>query len=106
MDAGFGGVLTITGTGAMEDYIILDFGGATNTPWKNCLNEIKSAVITEGIINIGDCAFSGCSSLTSIVIPDSVTGIGGSAFSGCSSLTSIVIPDSVTGIGAYSCRAG
>lgn len=34
-------------------------------------------------------------SLTSINIPDSVTNIGNSAFSGCSSLTKIIIPSSV-----------
>ncbi len=95
------GVLTITGTGAMKDYIIVDFEGVTNTPWKNYLNEMKSAVIIEGITNIGDCTFYGCSSLTSIAIPDSVTGIGDFAFYGCSSLTSIAIPDSVTGIGDF-----
>lgn len=47
-----------------------------------------------------DCAFSGCSSLTSVAIPNSVTSIGSSAFSGCSSLTSITIPNSVTSIGS------
>lgn len=46
-----------------------------------------------------DCAFSGCSGLTSITIPDTVTTIGGGAFGGCSGLTSITIPDSVTSIG-------
>ncbi len=58
-------------------------------------------VIPCDVTNIGDSAFSGCSSLTSITIPDSVTSIGDSAFSGCSSLTSIIIPSSVTNIGVY-----
>ncbi len=48
-----------------------------------------------------DCAFSGCSSLTSITIPDSVTSIDYYAFEGCRSLTSITIPDSVTSIGGW-----
>ena len=58
-------------------------------------------VIPEGVTSIGDCAFSGCSSLTSVVIPDGVTSIGNDAFWGCSSLTSVVIPDSVTSIGSH-----
>ena len=49
--------------------------------------------------DIGDFAFSYCSSLNNIVIPNSVTNIGKGAFSGCISLTYIVIPDSVTDIG-------
>ena len=55
--------------------------------------------IPDIVTNIGDCAFSDCSSITSIVIPNSVTSIGESAFSSCSSLASIMIPDSVTSIG-------
>ena len=69
----------------------------TNTLIRGC----KNTKIPKGITNIGDEAFSGCSSLTSIEIPDSVTSIGSGAFSGCSSLTSIEIPESVTNIGDY-----
>ena len=49
--------------------------------------------------NIGESAFSDCSSLAGVTIPDSVTNIGNYAFTGCSSLTSITIPNSVTSIG-------
>ena len=49
---------------------------------------------------IGDYAFSGCSSLTSVSIPSRVTSIGTSAFQGCSSLTSIVLPSTVKNIAA------
>ena len=57
--------------------------------------------IPEGILSIGENAFSGCKNLTSVIIPDSMTSIGDSAFSGCFGLTSITIPDSVTSIGNY-----
>ncbi len=45
--------------------------------------------IPDGVTNIGNSAFNGCSKLTSVTIPDSVTSIGKYAFSGCSKLTSI-----------------
>lgn len=44
------------------------------------------------VTSIGDCAFKGCTSLTSITIPTSVTTIGKNAFEGCTSLTIISIP--------------
>ena len=59
-----------------------------------------STIIPDGIMSIGNSAFSGNISLTSINIPESVTSIGTSAFSNCSSLTDIDIPESVTSIGS------
>lgn len=54
---------------------------------------------TYSVTSIGDCAFSGCTALTSISIPNSVTSIGEYAFENCAALTSISIPNSVTYIG-------
>jgi len=84
------GVLTITGTGKMQDY------SGSSRPWS--LYNIKQVIIGDGVTTIGVSAFHGCSSLTSVTIPNSVTTIGSSAFSGCSSLTSVTIPNSVTTI--------
>ena len=56
---------------------------------------------TYSVTSIGDCAFYGCSGLTSVTIPNSVTTIGEAAFSGCSGLTSVTIPNSVTSIGEW-----
>ena len=56
---------------------------------------------------IGECAFFGCSSLTSINIPSSVTEIGNRVFSDCKSLTSVNIPSGVTEIAwrtFYGCK--
>ena len=56
---------------------------------------------TYAVTSIGNCAFEGCSGLTSVTIGNSVTSIGIYAFSGCSGLTSVTIPNSVTSIGIY-----
>ena len=88
------GTLTISGTGTMKDY---DNG---DNPSPVCNNSnVKKVVIEDGVTNIGNWAFSECSSLTSITIPESVTSIGTDAFAGCYDLTSITIPESVTNIG-------
>ena len=47
---------------------------------------------------LGEFAFTYCTSLSSITIPNSVTSIGNCAFNSCFSLTSITIPNSVTSI--------
>ena len=62
--------------------------------------------IPNGILSIGNEAFSFCESLTSVTIPDGVTSIGDLAFYYCESLTSVTLPDSLTSIGYgafYSC---
>ena len=53
------------------------------------------------VVEIGDDAFCGCSSITSVTIPDSVTSIGDGAFYYGYELTSVTIPNSVTKIGEY-----
>ena len=62
---------------------------------------VTNLVIPDGVTEIKDHAFSGCSSLTSIAIPNSVTSIENGTFYGCSGLTSVTIPNSVTSIGSY-----
>ena len=91
------GTLTISGTD-MPNY-----WGANPAPWQG--NRVIKVIIEDGVTNIGEYAFAGCSSLTSITIPNSVTSIGRDAFSGgCSRLASITIHNSVTSIGLYAFR--
>ena len=88
------GVLTISGSGDMHDYIY-------NSPWHENGNQIRSVFMANGVTSIGNFAFYECISLTSMTIPDSVTCIGNCAFNDCSSLASVTIPDSVASIGVY-----
>ena len=89
------GVLIISGTGDMEDYI------DGPSPWNNKKNNIEKLIVEYGVTSIGYGAFSYCSSLTSVDIGNSVTSIGEEAFRGCSSLTSVAIGNSVTSIGDW-----
>ena len=96
------GVLTIEGTGAMNNYEV----NVTTAPWKD--KTVTKAVIKEGVTTIGEFAFCDCTGLTSVTVPSSVTSIGAAAFLRCTGLTSVEIPNSVTGIGeeAFSGCAG
>lgn len=62
--------------------------------------DIETAVIENGVTNIGYEAFEACENLTSVTMPNSVTTIDTSAFSACKNLTSIIIPNGVTSIGS------
>lgn len=86
------GVLKIEGSGRMYDY-------SSSAPWYTDGRYITKVELYDGLLNIGNCAFEGCSNLISIDIPSTITSIGQAAFYGCFSLTSIEIPNSVTSIG-------
>ena len=99
------GHLTISGSGAMQDYGFVYSPGLIGTtiyfsPFKN-ESSIKSIQIHYGVTSIGNQSFVGCINLQSVIIPSSLKSIGNSAFSGCSSLQSVTIPGSVTNIGDY-----
>ncbi len=90
------GVLTISGSGDMYNYDIVEFGGA---PWWE--NDFKTVDIKSGVTSIGEFAFYKCKNLKSITIPDSVTSIGERAFCYCTALTDITIPEALTSIGIW-----
>ncbi len=56
--------------------------------------------VPEGVQQIGDEAFFGCTQLSSVYLPKTLTDIGGSAFSVCDSLRSIRLPEGLKSAGS------
>ena len=92
-------VLTISGTGAMNNYDHTTVGGLwrTTAPWGYGLT---SVTIGNGVTSIGNFAFIGCQSLATVTIGNSVATIGENAFDHCDAMTSLTLPASVTTLGA------
>ena len=79
-----GGVLKITGTGKMTDWM-----GSSVCPWNSRKTDIKKIIISDGVTSIGINAFTDCTNLTEVSIPDSITLIGTSAFENCRNISTV-----------------
>ena len=91
------GVLTVTGTGAMDNYIGMEepqYG-----PWYRQKDRITHVIIEDGVTSIGNYAFAGCTNLTTVEMGSDVETIGNYAFYECSSLTDLDIGPRVEVIG-------
>ena len=66
-----------------------------------CDTYIESISIPNGIISIGERAFSYCSEIKTIYIPDSVISLGTQAFTHCDSLEHVSIPQSLSNTAVY-----
>ena len=93
--------LTLTGnyvcSGSQNEF------GIFRAPGRNA----KKVILSEGITEIGDYTFSGCSAIEQVVFPPSLQTIGKRAFSNCSSLTDINLPSGIETLGEgcfYSCE--
>ncbi|MBO7621816.1 MAG: leucine-rich repeat domain-containing protein [Victivallales bacterium] len=64
-------------------------------------SDLRSVMIPEGVISIGDGAFNDCMELKSISIPPGVKNIGPFAFEGCLKLENVELPPGVTNIEDY-----
>lgn len=88
------GTLTISGSGAMEDY---EYGN--EFPWMDYRNSIQTIVIGDQITQIGRYAFTGTACST-IKFGKNVRSIGAEAFNGCRNLSGdLTLPDSVQIVG-------
>lgn len=118
-----GKTLTISGTGAMNNYSYDSTKKTYNTPWFGARTSIKKVVIKDGVTSIGNfafvyltqleevvwptngslksigkCAFGRCYGLKKISIPNGVTSIGYEAFLECTNLTSVSLPGSLKSV--------
>ncbi len=76
------GVLTISGTGAINDYNDDEYA-----PWCDICYEIEEVIVEEGITAIGAGAFYDSYNLKKVTLADSVKTLGYGAFAECTSLT-------------------
>ena len=79
------GVLTVTGEGAMEDYL-------EGAPWAMYQNDIEKIVFEGGVTYIGAYAFRDYDALTQIDFGEAMVEVGMEAFRECDGLTSVTLP--------------
>ena len=88
------GTLTISGTGAMDD-----FDGPDDRPWIHLYDRVTAIVLEEGVTTIGNWAFNGMRNAASLTLPATLEHIGLFAFIGCEQLTELDLPQGLQSIG-------
>ena len=77
--------------------------------WNGYAKPTGNLVVPSTVTNNGitytvvscDCAFGGCTGLTTVVLPNTITSLGYNMFYGCSSLTSVTLPNGLTSIRSH-----
>lgn len=83
----------------VTDLVIPEGVTKINGSFRNCSN-IKTVVLPQTLISIGEDAFSDCTELSQIELPESLRSIGEDAFTK-TAITEITLPDSIETIGSY-----
>ena len=88
------GVMTISGTGKMTDYLIEDVGDAhygwfNYTPWQSLNDAITEVIINDGVTGIGSHSFADCKNLRNVQLGSSIKFIGSEAFKNCINLEKV-----------------
>ncbi len=108
------GVLTITGSGAMEDF---DFTTGVLPPWWNLKNVvsidlalikttgIQRVEIADTVTDIGEFAFFALPELTAMQLPAGLTELPRYALAACNNLAFPALPETLTAIGDYAMAA-
>ena len=92
--------LTISGTGPMEEFPILEGSGERNIPWYSY--PIQKVIVGEGVTTISEEAFANYKDyykINSVTLPKSLTSIGRQAFYDCWAISSIQFPSHLESIG-------
>ena len=92
------GVLTISGTGEIDDLEPDDELGLRQ-PWDDCMFEAEKIVVGEGITSIGNMAFAAMNNVTDVDLPSTLREIGENSFGNCISLKKIDLPEGLLSIG-------
>ena len=98
------GVLTVSGTGRMEDYRDRE----SERPWADKTSQITKVVIEDGVTYVGSSSFTQCPKLKEVICGKDVTAFGQDAFSYSGALKTIVFNGPITQFGqgvVYSCDA-
>lgn len=77
-----GGVLTVFGTGSMEDY-----SEEVLAPWVHFADQITAVIVKQGVQSVGAFAFFRLEKLKTVTLPQSVKTVGQCAFYACKQLT-------------------
>lgn len=80
------GILTITGTGEMEDYT-----EAAPAPWYPLREQITGVSLPDGLTRVGSYAFAQCAYLEAVRLPDTVTEVGENSFFACEDLQFVTL---------------
>lgn len=87
------GTLTISGKGAMADYVSASAEG-NHIPWDEYKDRVQTIAVENGITRVGSRSFDSFSNLDNVTIGNDVTVIGDRAFQQ-TSVDSVILPSSV-----------
>ena len=62
---------------------------------------MKSVILPETVVSIGNYAFYGCYYVNQIYLPDGITYIGDFAFYDCKKISELILPEQLVKIGEY-----
>ena len=86
------GVLTLSGSGATDEFVRTAATDTVNYPWAEHMDAITSIVVEEGITNLDNYCFYNLSKVTSVTLPESLKRVETRIFTGCTSLKELTIP--------------